>query len=209
MTGSLEEQRPSWDEYFLSIAEVVSTRSPCLRANWGALLVDKDYRVISFGYNGPASGFRHCEELGCYREENDIPSGEKVEKCRAIHAEQNALIQAGRDEVKGSTLYLCGVDPRTSEYIPAVGGCILCAKQLVQAGVERTIIRLGPNGQSPFYSYPKKGLQVRARGQDMDYPEEGSPRHDDPSEHIPPHGGDEDPNPPGLWRNIRHSGRDQ
>ena len=86
--------RVSWDEYFMEIAEIVKTRSTCMRRQIGAVIV-KDNRIITTGYNGAPSGCRHCTEIGtCYRQEHNIPSGERHEMCRALHAEQNAIIQA-------------------------------------------------------------------------------------------------------------------
>ena len=93
---SFKEQafrRPSWDDYFMDIAELVSRRSTCRRRAVGAVIV-KDKRILSTGYNGAPSGLRHCLEIGCLREQMNVPSGERHELCRGIHAEQNAIIQA-------------------------------------------------------------------------------------------------------------------
>ena len=116
----------------MSIAEMVSTRSTCLRRKVGAVLV-KDKRIISTGYNGSPSGLKHCEEVGCLREKLGVPSGERHELCRGLHAEQNAIIQAALHGVstKGSTLY-CTHCP-----------CSLCVKMLVNAGVVKVIYREG------------------------------------------------------------------
>ncbi|WP_163328534.1 deoxycytidylate deaminase [Desulfurobacterium thermolithotrophum] len=124
--------RPSWDEYFMSIAEMVSTRSTCIRRKVGAVLV-KDKRIIATGYNGPPSGLKHPEEVGCLREKLNIPSGERHELCRGLHAEQNAIIQAALHGVstKGSILY-CTHCP-----------CSLCTKMLINAGVVKIIYKEG------------------------------------------------------------------
>ena len=124
--------RPSWDEYFMSIAEMVSTRSTCLRRKVGAVLV-KDKRIISTGYNGPPSGLKHPDEVGCLREQLGVPSGQRHELCRGLHAEQNAIIQAALHGVstKGSVLY-CTHCP-----------CSLCVKMLINAGVVKVIYREG------------------------------------------------------------------
>ncbi|ADY73366.1 CMP/dCMP deaminase zinc-binding protein [Desulfurobacterium thermolithotrophum DSM 11699] len=124
--------RPSWDEYFMSIAEMVSTRSTCIRRKVGAVLV-KDKRIIATGYNGPPSGLKHPEEVGCLREKLNIPSGERHELCRGLHAEQNAIIQAALHGVftKGSILY-CTHCP-----------CSLCTKMLINAGVVKVIYKEG------------------------------------------------------------------
>lgn len=122
--------RPSWDEYFMAIAEQVSGRSTCLRRRTGAVLV-KGKRMLATGYNGVPSGLRHCEEVGCLREQRGIPSGEHHELCRGIHAEQNAVIQAARYGIamEGATAY-CTHQP-----------CVLCAKILLNAGVVDIVFR--------------------------------------------------------------------
>ena len=98
--------RPDWDDYFMDIVALVSKRSSCLRRPVGAALI-RDRRVLTTGYNGAPSGLRHCLEIGCIREQRNIPSGERHELCRGLHAEQNAIIQAAYHgvSVKGSTLY--------------------------------------------------------------------------------------------------------
>ena len=122
--------RPSWDEYFMSIAEQVSGRSTCLRRNIGAVLV-KEKRILATGYNGVPSGLAHCEEVGCLREQRNIESGSRHELCRGIHAEQNAVIQAARHgiPIDGASIY-CTHQP-----------CVLCAKILINAGVTEIMFR--------------------------------------------------------------------
>ncbi len=123
-------QRPSWDEYFMSIAEQVSGRSTCLRRHTGAVLV-KDRRILSTGYNGTPVGLRHCEEVGCIRDQRNIVSGSHHELCRGIHAEQNAVIQAAKHGIMidGATVY--------TTHQP----CVLCAKILINAGVVEIVFR--------------------------------------------------------------------
>lgn len=123
-------ERPSWDEYFMSITEQVSTRSTCLRRQIGAIIV-KDKRILATGYNGAPSGLRHCSEVGCLRERQNISSGERHELCRGLHAEQNAIIQAALHGIKieGSILY--------STHQP----CILCSKMVINAGIREVIFR--------------------------------------------------------------------
>ena len=123
-------KRPSWDEYFTEMASLVSKRSTCLRRYVGAVLV-KDKRILATGYNGAPSGLKHCVEVGCLRKKLHIPSGERHELCRALHAEQNALIQASLYgiSVKGSVLY--------STCQP----CVICAKMLINAGIKEIVIR--------------------------------------------------------------------
>jgi dCMP deaminase len=121
--------RPGADEYFLKIASVVAERSTCLRHHMGAVAV-KDKHILTTGYNGAAAGVKDCLELGCLRNENNIPSGQRTEICRAIHAEQNAIIQAAVYGVslEGCTIY-CTHTP-----------CILCAKMMVNARIKRVVI---------------------------------------------------------------------
>lgn len=116
--------RPSWDEYFMTIAREVAGRSTCLRRATGAVLV-KDKRILATGYNGVPKGLEHCDVVGCVRDRMGVPSGSRHELCRGIHAEQNAVIQAAKHgiAIDGSTAY-CTHQP-----------CVLCAKILVNAGV--------------------------------------------------------------------------
>ena len=121
-------QRPSNDEYFMNMALLVSSRSTCMRRRVGAVIV-KDKRVLSTGYNGSPKGTRHCEELGCIREQMNIPSGTRHELCRGVHAEQNAVVQAAYFgvSVKGATIY-------TTTY-----PCSMCAKILINAGISEIV----------------------------------------------------------------------
>ena len=123
------EERPGWDPYFMRMSELVATRSTCLRRKVGALLV-RDRRILATGYNGAPAGLSHCEELGCLREQLEIPSGERHELCRGIHAEQNAIIQAALFGVstENATLY-CTTKP-----------CIICTKMLINAKVRRFVV---------------------------------------------------------------------
>lgn len=117
-------QRPTADEYFMDMAKLVSTRSTCLRRQVGVVIV-KDRHVLSTGYNGAPKGTQHCEDTGCLRELLNVPSGERHELCRGVHAEQNAVAQAAYFgiSVKGGTLY-------TTTF-----PCSLCAKILINAGI--------------------------------------------------------------------------
>ncbi len=120
--------RPSWDEYFMEITKLVATRSTCLRRQVGAVLV-KDKKILTTGYNGAPSQLPHCLDVGCLREQLGIPPGERHELCRGLHAEQNAIIQAAYHgvSIKGATLY-CTNHP-----------CIICAKMIINAGIERVV----------------------------------------------------------------------
>ena len=121
-------ERPSYDEYFMEMAHVVSKRSTCLRRKVGAILV-KDKHILSTGYNGAPKGFKHCLEVGCLRKDQNIPSGERHELCRGLHAEQNVIIQAAvfGISIKNSVLY-CTNTP-----------CVVCVKMLINAGVDEVI----------------------------------------------------------------------
>jgi len=121
--------RPGWDEYFLQIAQLVAKRSTCLRRKVGALVV-KDRRILATGYNGTPSGIRHCSEVGCLREKLKIPSGERHELCRGLHAEQNVLLQAS----------LHGVPLRDSSLYVTNQPCIICAKMIINAGIKEVVI---------------------------------------------------------------------
>lgn len=118
--------RPSWDEYFLGIAKSVATRSSCVRRQFGAVIV-RDNRIISTGYNGTPRGLPNCDEGGCSRCNSDVPSGTRLSECRCSHAEENAIVQAAYHGIstRGSTLY-----------VPA-SPCSLCAKMIINAGVEK------------------------------------------------------------------------
>jgi dCMP deaminase len=123
-------KRPSWDEYFMAIADQVSRRSTCLRRHVGAVLV-VDRRLLATGYNGAPSGVPHCEDAGCLRQQMKVPSGQRHELCRGLHAEQNAIIQAAKYGVRigGATLY--------TTHHP----CSMCAKVAINAGIQRIVCR--------------------------------------------------------------------
>lgn len=120
--------RPGWDKYFMALAYLVSERSTCLRRKVGAVLV-RDKRILATGYNGAPSGLLHCENTGCLREQYNLPSGERHELCRGLHAEQNVLLQAAYYgiSVKDSSLYV------------TVSPCCICAKMIINAGIKEVI----------------------------------------------------------------------
>lgn len=125
-----------WNEYFLEIAKTCATRSNCFRAKVGAVIVGEDRKIKATGYNGTPSKVTSCYELGkCYRIENNIPSGTRYETCRSIHAEQNAIIQAGQDRCQGATMYIYG-----HNFI-----CILCKRFIVQAGIKDVYLQKDEN----------------------------------------------------------------
>ncbi|MGI6205846.1 MAG: deoxycytidylate deaminase [Anaerovoracaceae bacterium] len=147
-------ERPDWDQYFMEIAEVVRKRSTCLRRSVGAVIV-KDRRILATGYNGAPSGIAHCLETGCLREQLHVPSGERHELCRGIHAEQNAIVQAAYlgVSISGSTLY-CTNQP-----------CILCAKMLINANVKRIVILEGYPDQAAADMLAEAGIKVEKLGE--------------------------------------------
>jgi len=120
----LESARPSWNAYFMSIAEMVAKRSTCLRRSVGAVIV-KDKRILATGYNGAPRNLRHCAQTGCLREQLGVKSGERHELCRGIHAEQNAIVQAAYYGVPihGAVIYCTNLP------------CSICTKMLINAGV--------------------------------------------------------------------------
>ncbi|UCD55325.1 MAG: cytidine/deoxycytidylate deaminase family protein [Candidatus Omnitrophota bacterium] len=124
-----EKSRPSWDEYFLSIAKLISKRSTCLRRKVGAVLV-KNKRVLATGYNGAPSNIKHCKITGCLREKLEVPSGQRHELCRGLHGEQNALLQAA----------LHGVSVEGAKLYAVSQPCIICAKMLINAGIKEIVI---------------------------------------------------------------------
>ena len=130
------KKRIDWDEYFIEIARTVAKRSTCLRAQVGAVVVGTDKKIKATGYNGTPSKVLSCMEMGeCYRIKNNIQSGTMYETCRSIHAEQNAIIQAGQDRCMGSSMYIYG-----HNFI-----CILCKRFIVQAGIETIYLKKDEN----------------------------------------------------------------
>ncbi len=125
-------KRPDWHHYFMAIAELVSTRSTCLRRKVGAVIV-KNKRILATGYNGAPTGIKHCEETGCLREKLNVPSGQRHELCRGLHAEQNAIIQAAYHgvEINGSEIYCTNLP------------CIICTKMIINAGIKKIYYKEG------------------------------------------------------------------
>lgn len=123
------DSRPGWDTYFLGIAKLVAQRSTCLRRKVGSLVV-KERRILATGYNGTPSGIRHCSQIGCLREKLHVPSGERHELCRGLHAEQNVLLQASLHGVSlaGSTIYVTNQP------------CLICAKMIINAGIKEVVM---------------------------------------------------------------------
>ena len=136
-------ERPNKHNYYLDICDSVLTRSTCLRRKFGAVIVNND-EIVSTGYNGAPHGTKNCCDTGhCERDLRKIPSGQNYELCRAIHAEQNAIISAGRKLCEGATLYLSGIDAKTNEYIGNnIDCCIMCKRFVVNSGIKTVIMRM-------------------------------------------------------------------
>ncbi len=133
-------ERRDKTNYYLDIAETVTERSTCLRRHFGAIIVKND-QIISTGYAGAPRGRKNCSDLGyCTREKYKIPRGERYELCRSVHAEQNAIIHASRNDMLGSTLYLVGKEPDGS-YTPNANCCAMCKRAVINAGIARVVIR--------------------------------------------------------------------
>jgi len=144
-----KKQRPSWDDYFMHITLLVAERSTCLRRKVGALIV-KDKRILTTGYNGAPRKMAHCLDIGCLREKLNIPSGERHELCRGIHAEQNAIIQAATSgiNIEGSVLY-CTNHP-----------CVLCTKMIINAGIKKVYYLEGYSDELSKQMAEEAGLPI-------------------------------------------------
>lgn len=146
--------RPSWDEYFMEMAEVARKRTTCIRRGVGAVIV-KNNRIMATGYNGVPSGIEHCGKRGCLREQLNVPSGKCHELCRGLHAEQNAIIQAAHlgQSIAGGTLY-CTNQP-----------CIICAKMIINAGIKRIVIKEGYPDKLAVEILEEAGLKIETLGE--------------------------------------------
>lgn len=135
--------RPSWDEYFIEIAKVVSSRSTCLRRRYGAVIV-KDHVIVSTGYNGAPRGSLNCIDRGtCRRQELNVPAGERYELCEAVHAEQNAIVNGAPERMKDSTIYIAGFE-ENSEFAEGKP-CLLC-KRMIQNAMIKEVVFLKKDG---------------------------------------------------------------
>ena len=147
--------RPSWDEYFMEMAELTSKRSTCMRRQVGAVIV-QDKHIIATGYNGAPRGIKHCEERGgCLRQKLNVPSGERHELCMALHAEQNAIIQAATlgQSIEGGVIYVT--------HQP----CVICAKMIINAGIKRIVVREGYPDQLSIDILSEAGLRIVMLGE--------------------------------------------
>ena len=140
--GGSYMQRVDKENYYLDIAETVLERSTCLRRHFGAIIVKND-QIISTGYSGAPRGRKNCIDLGyCVREDSGIPRGERYELCRSVHAEQNAIIHASRNDMIDATLYLVGRDAKTHEYVENASSCSMCKRFIINAGISKVVIRI-------------------------------------------------------------------
>lgn len=142
--------RPSWDEYFMEMAELTAKRSTCMRRSVGAVIV-KDNRAIATGYNGAPKGIAHCENRGgCIRQQMNVPSGQRHELCMALHAEQNAIIQAAAmgNSIEGGTIYIT--------HQP----CAICAKMIINSGIKRIVIKEGYPDELAASILAEAGLEI-------------------------------------------------
>jgi dCMP deaminase len=146
--------RPDWDTYFMDMARLASRRSSCLRRAVGAVLV-KDRRMLATGYNGVPSGMTHCDVAGCLRERMNVPSGERHELCRALHAEQNAIIQAATlaQSIEGASIYITNQP------------CVICAKMIINAGIKRIVVREGYPDKLAVDLLAEAGLKIVMLGE--------------------------------------------
>ena len=142
-------ERPSWDEYFMDITLLVARRSTCMRRQVGAVMV-KDKNILATGYNGTPTGITHCDVTGCLREQLKVPSGERHELCRGLHAEQNAIIQAASHgvNISNSVLY-CTDSP-----------CIICTKMLINAGIRKVVYLKGYADKLSMEMLKESGIET-------------------------------------------------
>lgn len=149
-------KRPEWDEYFMEMAALTARRSTCLRRQVGAVIVQNKH-IIATGYNGAPRGLAHCgdREGGCLRQQLGVPSGERHELCRALHAEQNAIIQAAAlgNSIEGGTIYIT--------HQP----CLICAKMIINAGIQRIVVQEGYPDQMSADILAEAGLKIVMLGE--------------------------------------------
>ena len=149
------DKRPNWDEYFMEVAKLTAPRSTCLRRQVGAVIV-KDRHIIATGYNGAPRGLSHCDERGgCLRQELGVPSGQRHELCRALHAEQNAIIQAATlgQSIEGGTIYIT--------HQP----CAICSKMIINSGINRIVVNEGYPDDLALEFLDEAGLKVIMLGE--------------------------------------------
>lgn len=137
-----DNARMSKEQYYLNIAEEVSKRGTCLRNNYGAVIVKND-EIISTGYTGAPRGRKNCCDIGvCRRKVYNTESGKGYDLCRSVHAEQNAIISANRNQMMGATLYLCGINKRNGEYKENTEPCSICKRMIINSGIKNVVMRI-------------------------------------------------------------------
>jgi dCMP deaminase len=139
--------RPTWDEYFARICLDVATRSTCFKRQIGAVIVNRDHEIVATGFNGNVRGAPHCDSIGCIKDEMGFKSGEGHDWCTAVHAEQNALLQAGKDS-RGATLYVNAFP------------CKICARLIVNAGIRRVVISGEYTDRDGLKILAERGVEV-------------------------------------------------
>lgn len=136
----MEYERVDWDKYYMEIAKTVSMRATCMRRRYGAIIVSKDNQIISTGYNGAPRGINDCFLTGsCLRDDLCVPSGQRYELCKSVHAEQNAIIHASRSEMIDAKMYIYGtnmIDDSVANAFP----CDICRRMIINAGIDRVYI---------------------------------------------------------------------
>ena len=145
-----KDNRPTWDEYLMQMAELTAKRSTCLRRQVGAVIV-KDKHIVATGYNGAPRGIAHCDEKGgCLRQKMGVPSGQRHELCRALHAEQNAIIQAATlgQSIEDATIYVTNQP------------CVICAKMIINAGIKRIVVKEGYPDELSVEILDEAGLKI-------------------------------------------------
>jgi dCMP deaminase len=143
-------RRTTKTDYYLDIAEVVAKRGTCIRRNYGAVIVNND-EVISTGYSGSPRNTRNCCDLKiCLREEKNIPSGQRYELCRSVHAEMNACISANRKDMFGGSIYICGIIAETGDIFPKTMPCKLCLRTIINSSIKKFYVRTNKEDYSCF-----------------------------------------------------------
>ena len=137
-------ERVSKENYYLDIAQTVAERATCIRRKFGAIIVKNDV-IISTGYNGAPRGRKNCSDLEfCMRDKLGIPRGERYEMCRSVHAEQNAIIAAPREQMLGATLYMVCVSPEDGAVLGGTNSCMMCKRVILNAGIDFVVVRDTP-----------------------------------------------------------------
>lgn len=137
------QDRTSKTEYYLDIADAVQSRSTCLRRRYGAIIVNND-EILATGYNGAPRGRKNCNDLMfCTREQMNIPSGQRYELCRSVHAEANAIISGARRDMLGGTMYLVGRDAKHGGLLQDTTPCSMCRRLIINAGIDKVVTRIG------------------------------------------------------------------